>query len=335
MGRYIKRFNVISSGLIAALLLVVLIVQPVLAADPPTPTNLQFESAKAYRHLIEADDFLVVFHYNIHYDTGQPDDPANELFTFRLLDTNGEDYLAAVVPYVYYNSGYDQGIGAFYFPADEAPDWDKAYVIRISGNPEHFSSPPVASRTLVNSDYSQMETPAENQTLLGNYILDVARKLEINWDTSLLYVGDLGTVLNSTGETYFRGAITGLQAMAPQIFAVQTTTPQYEATEWTQAESTAWETRFEDTWIGKSLVYAGDQFHIKWNFITGLMILAVVIALAVWCQMKYGTTKPVMIGGTLIMLGGTVMGWVAPALMAIVTIFFALFLGYIWMFRTS
>jgi len=334
MGRKIKKLNIITLAWIMVLLLIGLF--PLSAwADPANPTNLQIESVKVCHYVVEEDDFLLVFHYNIHYDTGQPDDPANKLFTFRLLDTNGVDYLGSSIPYAYNNSGYDQGCSAFYFATADAPDWEQTYVLRISGNPEYFSSPPVASYTLVTSDYSQMETKQENQTLLGNYILDVARDLEINWSTPLLYTGDLGTVLNSTGEAYFRGTVPSLQVMAPQIFAVQTTTPQYTPTEWTETQGEAYETRFEDTWVGKNLKYAGDQFHVKWNVITGIMVLAVIVGLAIFCQAKYGSIKPTMIGGILVMLGGTVLGWVAPAIMALVTIFFALFLGYVWMFRTS
>jgi hypothetical protein len=335
MGRTLSKYNILSLWLMLTLLLVVVLLATPAWADPADPTNLQVESVKVFRHVVEADDFVLVFHYNIHYDTGQPDDPANKLFTFRLLDTNGVDYLGATIPYAYYNSGYDQGCATFYFPEGEAPDWEGSYILRISGNPEYFSSPPLASRTLLTSDYSQLETPLENRTLLGNYILDIARDLEINWTTPLLYAGSLGTVLNSTGETYFRGAVTGLQVMAPQIFAVQTTTPEYTPAEYTSAQGQLYENRFEDTWVGKNLVYFGEQFHVKWNMITGIIVLGVIIALAVVCQTRYGTTKPALIGGAIVMLGGTVLGWVAPAIMAIFVIFFALFLGYVWMFRTS
>jgi len=334
MGRQTKKLNLIAAAIIMAVLLLPLTVAPVYAADPPAPANLQFESAKVYHHLLETDDFALAFHFNIHYAVeDQPDEPANKLFTFRLLDTNGIDHLGAIVPYAFYNAGYDQGCALFYFPEADAPDWEQGYVLRISGNPEYFGTPPVASRTLVTSDYSQMDTQEENQTLLGNYILDVARDLEINWDAELLYVGDLGTVLNSTGEAYFRGAITGLQVMVPQIFPVQTTNPEYVETEWTQAQGELYTNRFEDSWVGESLVSFGEQFHVKWNVITGILTLGVIIALAVFCQWKYSTVKPVFLGGPIVMLGGTVMGWFAPAIMAIVAVFMALFLGYVWMFR--
>lgn len=333
MGRQTKKFTILIMGLVAALLLIGLLPQPAWA-DPPAPTNLQIESARVCRHVIEQDDFVLVFHYNIYYATGQPDDPANKLFTFRLLDTDGATHLGAIVPYAYHNSGYDQGCASFYFPAAEAPTWELGYVLRISGNPEYFGSPPLTSYTLVNSDYSQMETQEENQTVLGNYLLDVARQLEINWDIVLLYSGDLGTMLNATGETYFRGAIPGLQMMAPQIFPVQTITPEYEETDWTETQAEAYKERFANTWIGKALQSLGDLFRVEWNVITGIFLMGVMVAMAGWCQLKYGNIKPVPTSGTCLMLGGTIMGWWSPAIMAIITIMIGgLFLGYVWMFR--
>jgi len=334
MGRTIESFRIITLALIMGLLLVGLCPQPALADDPPAPANLQIESAKACRHLIEEDDFFLVFHYNIHYaEEDQPDDPANKLFTFRLLDTNGVDHLGAIVPYAYYNSGYDQGVAAFYFSAATAPDWEQAYVVRISGNPEYFSSPPLTSHTLTASEYSQMGTQKENQTVLGNYILDVAKDLENNWSATLLFAGDLGLVLNSTGEAYFKGAIPGLQAMAPQIFPIQSSAPQYEETEWTGAQGEAYETRFEDTWVGEALASVGDLFRVKWNVITGLVVFVTMIGFTVVSQFMNGTVKPASISDVCVLLGGVVLGWMAPAIMGIIVILFALFLGYIWFFR--
>lgn len=333
MGRQTKRStSIIVLGVVAALVAAGLF--PCLAwADPAAPTDFQIESAQVCRHVVEDDDFILVFHYNIHYSSGQPDEPANEIFTFRLLDTDGIGHLAAIIPYAYYNSGYDQGCAAFYFSADDAPTWEQSYIVRMSGNPEYFASPPVTSHTLITSEYSQLDTQEENQTLLGNYILEVARDLETNWSAELLYTGDMGTVLNSTGEAYFRGAIGGLAAMAPQIFPIQITTPEYTETEWTEAQGEEYTTRFEDTWIGESLLTLGNFLHIQWNVITGIMVVGVIIALAVISQWRYGNVKPVSSAGSCVILGGAVLGWVAPAIVAIITVLFALFLGYIWIFR--
>jgi hypothetical protein len=333
MGRPIKKVNIITLGLIAALLAAGFFPTPSWA-DPEAPTNLQFESVKAFHNVVEDGDFVLIAYYNIHYDSLQPDEPANKLFTFRLLGTNGIDYLAAVVPYAYHNSGYDQGCFSFYFSADDAPDWERSYIVRMSGNPEYFSSPPVASHTLVTSDYSQLDSQEENQTLLGNYVLDIANDLKINWSMELTYNGDLGEVLNTTGESYFREAIIGLQYMAPQIFLIQPASPEYQTTTWTEEQGQKYVTRFEDTWIGRILQDIGDWLHVKWNVITGMLIVAAMFAVAVFCQWRYGNIKPTPIASNCFMLGGTVLGWWSPAIMAIISLFVGgLFLGYVWIFR--
>ena len=337
LGNRLKTLSIIAPVAVTVLLLIGLICQSAWA-DPAAPTNLQIESAKVFFNVVGDDGFTFVFHFNIHYTTEeQPDDPANKLFTFRLLDTNGIDYLAAIVPYVYYNSGYDQGGAAFHFTADEVEEkemsWEQSYIVRISGNPEYFSSPPLTSRTLVTSDYSQVETQEENQTLLGNYVLTVAAQLETNWNTQLLYPATLGTVLYSTGETYFRGAIPGIQAMAPQIFAIQTSAPEYGTPEWEEAQGQAYGERWEDTWVGDSLEVLGDLFHVKWNVMTSMMILGEIICIAIWCQVKYGNVKPLSISSDILIVSGTVLGWVAPAITAITTVLLALFTGYVLMFR--
>ena len=164
-------------------------------------------------------------------------------------------------------------------------------------------------------------------------MLDIAVQLETNWDTQLLYPATLGVVLYSTGETYFRGAIPGIQAIAPQIFAIQTTAPEYPETEWEEAQGKAYEERWEGTWLGNTLEDWGNLFHVKWNVMTSLLILGEIIGIAIWCQVKYGNVKPLSISSDILIISGTILGWVAPALLAITTILLALVAGYPLMFR--
>jgi hypothetical protein len=331
MGRQIKRLQSIAAAVIIALTLTVWISLPVYASDPPAPSNLQLETVRVYHNLLEDDDFLLVAHYNIHYNSGQPSTPANKLFIFRLLDTNGVDYLGSVVPYASHNSGYDQGVFSLYFSATDAPTWEDPFVLKISGNPEYYASPPVVNYFMVTSDYCQMDTTAENQTMLGTYIIGVAHLLETNWSTTLTYMGDLGSILNSIGESYFRGAITGLTAFAPQVFAVQITNPDYTEGSFTEAQAHTYENRFANTWVGEGLVNAATQLHIKWNVITGLGALILIVLAAWFCQKKYETTKPALGGAPYLLLGGGVLGFISWAIIAIVGVFCALFLGYVWM----
>jgi hypothetical protein len=338
MGRQVKsatrKASLVTLGFVVALLATGLFLSPAWADDPPTPTNLQFESVEAFHHVIEEDDFALIFHFNIHYETEQPEEPANELFTFRLLDVDGVGHLGAIVPYTYYNDGYDQGCSAFYFSADDAPAWGQSYIVRISGNPEYFSSPPLVSRTLALSDYSSFDTQEENQQQLGEYVIEIARELEINWSTTLTSVGDEGSILNTDGEEYFKGAITGLQAMAPQIFSIRTTSPEYDETEWEEAKRTEYEERFLDSWPGKAIQAIANLFNVKYNVVTGVGIFFAIIAVAGLCQWRFGNVKPAPIVGICFTIAGTVSGWWSPAILAIMTIFIGgLFLGYVWIFR--
>jgi hypothetical protein len=331
-----RKASLITLGFVVGLLAAALLPSPAVADDPPSPTNLQFESVGVFRHLIEEGDFLLVFHYNIYYESDQPDIPANKLFTFRLLDTNGIDYLGAIVPYAYHNSGYDQGCGSFYFSADDAPDWEMAYVMRISGNPEYFSSPPLVSRTLAYSNYSQLDTQEENQALLGEYVIEIAQELEINWvdEEDLTFADETGIMLSATGAAYFKGAITGLQAMAPQIFSTRTVSPEYPETEWEEAKRTEYEERFLDSWPGRAIGSVADLLGVKYNVVTGVGIFIAIIVVAALCQWRFGNAKPAPIVGICFTLAGTVSGWWSPAIMAIMAIFIGgLFLGYVWLFR--
>lgn len=303
------------------------------AADPVTPDTFQIVSVEAMHNLIEDDDFLLAFTYNIQYDAGQPTTPASDLFHFRLMDTDGTTQLGAVAPYPYYNSGYDMGVSAFYFSAAAAPTWEEAYKLRIEGNPKYWSSSPAVSYTLVTSDYSQLDGQDENRTLLGNYLVDTLRDLEINWDTKMVAESDLGTILSSTGETYLRGTINGIQTMCPQIFAVQTSTPDFEETAWTGAQGESYKTRYDGTWIGNSLQKMEDELHVPWNVLTGIGILGLILGLFVLSYAKFSTTTPALISGAAVFLMGAVMGFIAPAIMALTGLTAGGFLVYIFFFR--
>jgi len=336
MGREIKKWlYLFLVNTTALMLLAGFIARPALAADPALPDSFQIISVQVTHYVIEQNDFLLSFHYNIHYNNpaSQPTTPANKLFHFRLIDTDGSTQLGAIAPYPYQNSGFDQGVTAFYFPASTAPDWEQAYTLRMEGNPQYWTSPPVITYTLVASDYSQLTSKAENQTLLGNYLINIARDLEINWSTKLLIESSSGTVLNSTGDAYFRGTINGLQYMAPKIFASQSTNPIYEPETWTQAQGHVYEQRYAGTWIGDALEQLGATFHVQWNVITGIFIVLLILGIFIICQMKFSTSTPGIIAGSLILLMGAVMGWVAAAIMAITTILFAMYFGYVIFFR--
>lgn len=292
------------------------------------------ESVKAYRHLLETDDMLVVFHYDIHYDT-VPDQPLNKYYHFRLMDADGVTELAAASPYTYYNSGYDEGAGAFYLSSADAPLWGGAYILQISGNPEYHAAPvPQILYTLEGEDYSALDTPEGNQELLGDYIIQVAQSLQASWGVEMTVNADAGDILTSAAESYFKGAITGLQYMAPQIFAVQegqvpTPSPLHSGT----SQADTYRDRYDGTFIGDFL--DDGLFGVPGNVVTGVGILAMCMILFFLSFKLFQTSIPGMVGAYLLVIMGFLMGFVATAIFAIVSLLAAIYIAYVLFFRNS
>lgn len=270
-----------------------MVASPALAVDPAIPTTLAIISVKAARNLVETGDFFLACHVNIHYDSSQPTTPANELFLFRLMSTDGTTELGATVPYAYNNSGYDQAVAAFYFPAATAPTWGSAYIVRIDGNPAFWASPPYVTRTLGVGDYSSVTSQAANQSFIGSYLLAVAQLLEVDWAIKLVTTGDTGIVLNSTGETYFTGDIPGIKALCPGIFSDAIVVPTTTGTPAGTSLVESWQHQWDGTWVADALSSLGGFMGgIPWQMATGIFCLVVAVFMVGLTQVKFGNTDP-------------------------------------------
>ena len=105
----------------------------VLAAAHPD-SNPTIDEIHINRNLIETGDVLIYALYNIPY-ASTPDERVDQLFVFRLMDTDGVTELGRNEAYAYVNRGYGQGVISFYFDASDASTWGQAYYIRISEKP--------------------------------------------------------------------------------------------------------------------------------------------------------------------------------------------------------
>ncbi|WP_231927048.1 hypothetical protein [Dehalococcoides mccartyi] len=302
---------------------------PVLAVDPATPTTFTLDSVQVVTNILEDDDMVVAFRYNITYSSGQPSIPANKLFHFRLMDTDGITQLGAIEPYPYYNSGYGQGFSAFYFAGDAAPDWESALVLKMVGNPQYWASPPEVNYTLTSADYSQLSTRSENSSLLGNYIIETCRDLEINWSVKLVTETPQGTILNDTGAAYGRGTIPGLQNMCPQIFSSQQQVIDIPDQTWTNTKLNEWIHQFDGTVVGDALIGLSDLFSVSWIILTSLICVVLVILVFVWGMLAYSDNQAAMVAGIRIFSGGALMGIFHPAALALITLVYAAYTAFV------
>lgn len=299
------------------------------------PSTFAIDSVQVCRSVIEPDDFLLVALYNIHYDSGQPTQTVDKTYHFRLLSTDGEALIGTVQPYAYQNSGYDKGIVGFYFPAAMAPDWGEAYILQINGSPSYFETPPIENYSLADSDYSEYIDQPGNRQLLANYIILTARQLEIDWGVEMSIETIGGIYLTSTGESYFTKAIPGIKIMAPSIFQTASNSPDYSGNEWGTDKADEYKARFLGTWVQESLDDMGGLSGVPAQIATSMVTLVIIVIIFILAQRYLYTTSPAVIASTPVLLCSFILGLVSPSIMAI-TIFIAiLFIGYIFVFRSS
>lgn len=302
MSAYIMTYRMKRSHATIALLVFVLISVNVLGfficpnmamADPASPDALQILDVEAYRHLIEDDDFLVIFTFNIEYAMA-PDDPASDLFIFRM--TSGSTTLGDALPYTYGYNGYQYGISGMYFSAADAPSWGSLYDIKIDGNPAEWASPPSVTQTMESTDYSTSSSQSASQNELEVWLIDAFQDLEQNWSVpgELVTITNIGTILTAEGQHYILGAIPGMMLMAPNIFAVKYYDIEYPDTIWTGQRQTDTDARFADTPLEKFQESLSNAMGgIDPVFITSVITVICVLVLMALSYRRWGSTEPV------------------------------------------
>jgi len=319
----------------AALAVLILLVSPVLA-DPPAPDTLEIRDLVVVRNTIEDGDYAVLLLYNIAYTDSYPDDSSQDLFRIRLMSVDGETELGAVRPYPYYNSGYDYGLACLYFDADSAPTWETSYIVELAGNPAEWSTIPRITRTLVLSDYCGFEDQEANQEAAASFLLDVLADIEVNWSTTLLETSSSGTILSTTGEAYVINAVPGASAIAPSIFYTQAYTPEYEQREWDTTQADTYAARFADSWVGNGLQKAADGLHVSYQLLgTVLFGVPLFVFVMIFCQRKFHDSTPALVAGMGVLLCCVLLGFTSMAVLGVMGIAYAMFIGYVVFFRTS
>lgn len=329
---HLRRGRCIGLALLAILCLILSLLFPLKVYAINNPDSVEFINTYCFRNLYESGDFLIVSHYNIAY-ASTPTTSVDNAFVFRLMDTDGSTMLGSNTAYPFADNGYGQGVVSIYFPAASAPTWGSAYILMLSESPVYFASPVDWTYTLTSADYTSETTQAGNQAALATKVLDIAMDLEIAWDATLLDLTDAGVCLSSTGESYFRYSIPGLQVMAPTLFYYYVQSPDFTEETWGTNQSTNYTTRFDDSWVGQAIDDAASLFQINTSMIGGIFILGACIAFIVVSAKTFQTTLPGFIAGIAITLAGGIMGWIAPAMLGVIALFAALYLGYFLLYN--
>jgi len=303
-----------------------------LAVDTPDSTP-SVSNLHINRQLLTETDILIYGDYDIPYATPPPSVFADKAFSFQLISTDNETELGVVTPYVFFDNGYNEGVFGLYFSSMATANitWGEPYIIRIAQNPSQFASPTKVDYVIPTNVYTSANTTTDNQLELSINILAAASRLEqIHTSYELVEGAAGGTVLTSpSGETYFRGAIYGLQAMAPELFMVQVLDYDTSYRTWTTAYSDNLTNRFETTWVGASENVTASQFGVTKQTGMGVIPLILSIGAVIVSSMKWRKAEPGLIFSALVLIGALLMGWLAPAIFASIFQAMGIYVSYL------
>jgi len=308
-----------------------------IAQPDSTPT---FSKIHVNRDLILSGDICVYGEYTLPY-TSIPTTPADQTFIFRLMGTDNVTELGAVSPFVYFNNGYGLGVFSFYFASATTDNftWDSPYIIRVSEVPAQFTSPTYFDYVMPLVDtYSSSLTQAGNQNDMAVRILSMAQDMEAEYTAyTFLEQAASGTVLSApTGATYFRGAIPGLQPMAPSLFLIQAIELDVTSANWTTAQADTYEGRFDGTWVGTSENATAIRLGVTRPTLMAMFIgLPACLGFLFVAQRKWQRTEPGLITCSILLVMLLIMGWMPYAIFASVFQIMGIYVAYLLFFAKS
>lgn len=323
-------------AILASLLAICLVLgmaHPVFATSLPdsTPsTDLYF-----YRNLRETGDMLLVIFANIPYTT-PPDDPVTSTFIWRLIDTDNVTELGACnTAYTSNDNGYGYNVYSMYWEAATAPTWNQAYTVRLSGSPAYFASPPVYNFSVGTSDYSSLTLQSAVRAELEAQLLIMAANLDTYWGLtatySLLSATETGTVLSIYGEAVFRGAIYGLQAFAPDIFAFAISDLEITARTWTTGYSDNLTNQWNGTWVGTAKAAGATLFGTSFDMTSLLMVTVLCLGMVIGNIYLSKNTWAGMIDASFVLVVATRLGFFEMGyLMLIAAVLFLFTMAKVW-----
>jgi len=268
-------------GIIATMVAMPIVVY----ADEPDPDSTPtVDEFQAYRNVLETGDFLLLIYANIPYGTN-PSYPINYTYIWRLFDTDNVTELGQTVGYAYDDDGYGYNIFSIYLDSGDAPTWLQNYPVKLSQNPAHFDTPEDWTFTMGAADYSSLTDTDDVKAALAAWIISKAATLNILWglsgDEYLTTEIETGTVLSIYGEVFFRGAIYGVQGMAPRAFAYVFTELDIDERTWSENYTGNLTGQWTGTWVQDAIDAGRALFGVSYDLLSLIMAVGFCIGAAV------------------------------------------------------
>ncbi len=286
-----KRLGILVLLVLTALLT---ITAPVYADTPDPDGTPSIESLTNYRNLLETGDWLAIIYANIPYATA-PDQPVTQTFIWSFKDSDNVTELGSTVGYAYnvgthQEDGFGYNVWSMYWSADNVTNlgmlWgSENYTAGVAGNPAVFDTPPIYNFAINAASYSALTATADVQAELAARILTIAADLDNKWGLtaiySLLTQNETATVLSLYGEAFFRGAIYGLQAMAPTIFSVVIRVIDIPTREWDDEYAENTTGQWAGTWVQTSKEAGKALFGTDYDLLSVIIVLVLGVGLLI------------------------------------------------------
>ena len=268
---------------VSVMILVITPAMAVFAADLPDDTP-SIITKKCYRNILEPGDFLIVWESLIPYATTPPGEIVTEVFIWEFIDIDGSTVLGSWKGWAYVDDGFNHQCGSMYFGfGGSTPTWDPtpANTLRLRGNPLAFVTPPVYDFSIDSIDYSLEVVPDAVKQELAIDILLISTDLDAQWGLpdSLINDDETGQTLSIFGQAYFRGAIYGLQALAPGLFPLAVTTIDLADRAWTDAYIITLENQYAGTWVDTAKEGGATLFGTDFDLLSVIILLGCVFGM--------------------------------------------------------
>lgn len=264
-------------ALVAAIIVAVIPASPAMASVPQPDTSPSVIQVDVFRNLRETGDMLYVIYANIPYAT-IPDIPVDEAYWWELQSS--ETTLGGTTGYAYNSYGYGYNVYSMYFSADDVADlgmvWGTPYELMLNQSPSQFETPTYFTFNINAGDYTSYSESAENRAALSARILELANHLDNDWGLSsthsLLSETDTGSALSVYGSAFFRGAIFGLQSMAPDAFSTVIRDIDIDERDWDPEYSDNLSTQWSGTWIDTAKAAGTALFGTDYDLLSIIIL---------------------------------------------------------------
>jgi hypothetical protein len=287
------------------------------------PTSMEIKSARAFRNLAENGDIAIVFHAKEAF-ASYPTTPASSTIMYRLNSSNGT-LMKTASPYVFSlfeNYGYGDAVSIFYFAPSENCTWGGAYNINILGLPAYFTGLLDVNYSLTTADWNTaaIDTTTQQEEM-RDYIFGLCDDFQgIYPDVPLKTTTDGDISLSVYGESYFIGAIPGLNSLCPQLFFSQIYVPQVIATDnytMEQGEDYGHKTDSKSDLV-RGADRIGALFGIGGKTLFVILVNVAAVLLCVWTNSRGWGIEPGM--ATSVVVGIFIAYWLGDTMWSLLMI---------------